>query len=71
MDGDPAHRLTGDGSAGASGGYEACVELYYLAQLTPCLYVQPGIEWIGHPGGGDEAPLDNAVVGYSVVGVEF
>lgn len=63
--------MNADGSAGPSGGYESCIELYYLAQLTPCLYVQPGIEWIESPGGGSTPPLQNALVAYLQVGIEF
>lgn len=39
--------------------------------VAPWLYVQPGIGWLGSPGGGDSAPLDNALVGYLMVNVQF
>ena len=32
---------------------------------------QPGFEWIGSPGGGDVAPLDDDIIGYLLVGMEF
>ena len=60
-----------DGSAGPTGGHELCIEAYYRAQITPWLYMQPGIEWLGSPGGGSTAPLDDAVTGYVMIGVTF
>ena len=59
------------GLPGASGGSESSLELFYLAQLTPWLYLQPGLLWIRTPGGGDPAPLDNALMLYFLVGVDF
>ena len=63
--------VTRDGGVGPSGGQETGIELFYKAQLTPWLYVQPGFEWIGSPGGGDVAPLDDDIIGYLLVGMEF
>ena len=60
-----------DGSAGPAGGQEIGFEVFYKAQLTPWCYVQPGFEWIGSPGGGDTSPLEDDVIGYLLVGVEF
>ena len=60
-----------DGSAGPAGGHEIGFEVFYKAQLTPWCYVQPGFEWIGSPGGGDTSPLEDDVIGYLLVGVEF
>lgn len=60
-----------DGATGPSGGVETVVEAFYLAQLLPWLYLQPGISWIGTPGGGDPAPLSNALLGYLLVNIEL
>jgi porin len=70
---DPAiFRSTGrDGAPATSGGGESAVEAFYLAQLLPWLYVQPGVEWIGTPGGGSPAPLADALVGYLLVNVQL
>lgn len=59
------------GAAGPAGGHETGIELFYKAQLTPWCYVQPGFEWIGSPGGGDTSPLEDDVIGYLIVGMEF
>ena len=53
------------------GGHEIGFEVFYKVQLTPWCYVQPGFEWIGSPGGGDTSPLEDDVIGYLLVGVEF
>ena len=62
---------TRGGMAGPGGGAESSVEAFYLLQLLPWLYVQPGIQWIGNPGGGDPAPLEDAVQPYVLVNVEL
>ena len=38
---------------------------------VPPSSVQPGFEWIGSPGGGEVAPLEDDVIGYLIVGMEF
>ncbi len=70
---DPAiyESTTRDGGTGPSGGVETAIEAFYLLQLLPWLYVQPGLEWIGTPGGGDPAPLSDALIGYLLVNVEL
>ena len=70
---DPAifQSTTRTGAPGPSGGNETAIEAFYRAQVTPWLYVQPGLEWIGSPGGGDSAPLDDDLIGYLIVGMEF
>ena len=60
-----------NGAPGASGGHETAVEVFYKAQVTPWLFVQPGFEWIGSPGGGETQSLEDDVIGYLVVGMEF
>lgn len=63
--------LRKDGTPGPSGGIETMIELFYRVQLTPALWVQPGFQWIGSPGGGDPAPLEDAVQGYFMVNIQF
>ena len=60
-----------DGQPGPAGGSEMSVESYYLWQWTSWSYLQPGIMWIITPGGGDPAPLDDALLIYGLVGFEF
>lgn len=60
-----------NGLPGPSGGSEQAIEAFYLWQWTSWSYVQPGIMWIGTPGGGSPAPLNDDLVGYLLVGVEF
>lgn len=62
---------TRGGESGPSGGIETAIEGFYLVQLLPWLYVQPGVSWIGTPGGGDPAPLSNALLGYFLVNIEL
>jgi porin len=59
------------GQRGPSGGSETSLETFYLHQMTSWSYIQPGVMWIVTPGGGDPAPLSDAVVVYGLVGVEF
>lgn len=70
---DPAVYLSRrkDGTRGPSGGIETMIELFYRVQLTPALWVQPGFQWIGNPGGGNPAQLDDAVQGYLMVNIQF
>ena len=60
-----------NGQRGPSGGSEQSVESFYLWQLNSWSYFQPGIMWIITPGGGDPAPLDDALLVYGLFGVEF
>jgi porin len=60
-----------DGSPGPSGGRELTLESFHIRQLTSWSYVQPGVMWIVDPGGGNPAPLDDALLGYLLVGVAF
>jgi porin len=60
-----------DGQPGASGGSEQSLESFYIWQWSSWSYVQPGVMWIGTPGGGEPAALDDAVLVYTLVGVEF
>jgi hypothetical protein len=47
------------------------LEAFYLYQWTSSVYLQPGFMWIGGPGGGSPAALEDAVLPYLLVGVEF
>ena len=60
-----------DGSAGSTGGNEISLEAFYLWQWSSWSYAQPGLMWIANPGGGDPAPLDDVVLPYLLIGVEF
>jgi porin len=60
-----------NGSAGPSGGSEMSLETFYLWQVTSWSYLQPGIMWVMTPGGGDPAPLDDALLVYGLMGIEF
>ena len=62
---------TRSGQVGPSGGRESSIEAFYLLQVLPWLYLQPGIQWIQTPGGGDPAPLDNAAQAYLLVSFEL
>jgi len=59
------------GLAGPAGGAEMSLEAFYLYQWTSSVYLQPGLMWIGTPGGGSLAPLEDCVLPYLLVGVEF
>ena len=63
--------LQEDGSPGNAGGNETAIEVFYRAQLTPSVFVQPGIEWIANPSGGAPATLDDAVAGYFEINIQF
>lgn len=60
-----------DGLPGPSGGSENSIEAFYLLQLLPSLYLQPGIQWIGTPGAGAPAPLGNSLQAYLLIAVEL
>lgn len=60
-----------DGQLDSAGGFEAAIESFYLWQWSNWSYLQPGVMWIMSPGGGDPAPLDDALLVYGLVGVEF
>ncbi|MCH2132885.1 MAG: carbohydrate porin [Phycisphaerales bacterium] len=62
---------TPTGGVGPTGGGEGAFEAFYRVQLTPWFAVQPGIQWLPTPGGGDPAQLDDAVTGYLMVEVVF
>jgi carbohydrate-selective porin OprB len=59
------------GAAGPSGGSESSLEAFYIWQWQSWSYFQPGVMWIMSPGGGDPAPLDDALLVYGLVGVAF
>ena len=59
------------GQPGPSGGSESCLEAFYLLQVTPALSIQPGLQWIRQPGGGNPAPIDDAFAGYLIITVDF
>ncbi|MDG1960354.1 MAG: carbohydrate porin [Candidatus Binatia bacterium] len=59
------------GLPGPSGGTESSIEAFYLLQILPWLYIQPGLQWIATPGAGDPAPLDNAMQAYLLVAIEL
>lgn len=48
---------------------ELAVEGFYRVEITPWVYVQPGVQWISNPSGDDA--IDGAVVGQVRVGVAF
>lgn len=60
-----------NGQGGPAGGHEASLESFYLWQFTSWAYLQPGIMWIMSPGAGNPPPLDDALVLYGVMGIEF
>ena len=60
-----------NGQPGASGGSEGAIEAFYRLQVNPHLMLQAGIEWISTPGGGAPAALDDAVIPYLVVNLQF
>ena len=60
-----------NGLPGPAGGSETSLESFYLWQWQSWSYLQPGVMWIISPGGGDPAPLDDAVLAYLVVGAAF
>lgn len=62
---------TPSGSPGPPGGGESAFEAFYRFQLTPWLSVQPGIQFLGTPSGGDPSQLDDAVVGYTMIELIF
>ncbi|MFP6640194.1 MAG: carbohydrate porin, partial [Myxococcota bacterium] len=58
-------------STGPGGGTESSIEAFYLAQITASMYLQPGLLWIRTPGGGNPAPLGNALTLYLLFGVNL
>ena len=56
---------------GPAGGSEGSIEAFYLAQLTSSIYLQPGLLWIRTPGGGNPAPLGDALTLYLLVGIDL
>ena len=62
---------TPSGGIGPTGGGETAFEAFYRLQITPWCAVQPGIEWLGTPSGGDPSQIKDAVVGYLMVEVIF
>jgi carbohydrate-selective porin OprB len=56
---------------GPAGGSEGSIEAFYLAQLTSSIYLQPGLLWIRSPGGGNPAPLEDALTLYLLVGIDL
>lgn len=62
---------TSTGGVGPAGGNETAVEAYYRVQLTPWFAVQPGIEWLGTPGGGDPSQIEDTVMGYLMIEIIF
>ena len=60
-----------DGNPGPGGGRESIAEVFYRLQLTPAMMIQPGIEWVIDPGGGDPTQLDDALSGYLAVMIQF
>ncbi|MEE2908066.1 MAG: carbohydrate porin [Planctomycetota bacterium] len=62
---------TPSGGIGPTGGGETAFEAFYRLQITPWCAVQPGIEWLGTPSGGDPSQIEDAVVGYLMVEIIF
>ncbi|MEM6459478.1 MAG: carbohydrate porin [Planctomycetota bacterium] len=50
-------------------GDELAIEAFYRAQLTPAVYLQPGLQLIVNPGG--DPALDDALVGQLRLGITF
>jgi carbohydrate-selective porin OprB len=46
-------------SAGCGGG-ETAVEIFHRFDLGRCVAIQPDLQWIGSPGGGDPSDADDA-----------
>ena len=59
------------GGPGPAGGAESAIEAFYRVQLTPWLSMQPGVQFLGTPSGGDPAQLNDALVGYVMVELIF
>ena len=62
---------TPSGGPGPPGGGESAIEAFYRFQLTPWLSVQPGVQFLGTPSGGDPSQLEDALVGYVMVELIF
>lgn len=48
---------------------ELAIEAFYRLQITPAIYVQPGVQYIVNPSG--DSDIDDAVVGQLRVGITF
>ena len=62
---------TPSGGLGPPGGSETAFEAFYRLQLTPWFALQPGIEWLGTPGGGDPSQIEDSVMGYLMIEIVF
>jgi porin len=60
-----------NGQSGPAGGSERSLESFYIWQTTSWSYVQPGVMWIGSPGGGDPAALNDAFLVYMLFGFKL
>jgi carbohydrate-selective porin OprB len=56
---------------GSTGGQESVLEAFYLFSLPHGITLQPDLQWIGTPGGGDGATVDDALIGTIRVQIAF
>lgn len=56
---------------GSTGGHETVLEAFYLISLPYGITLQPDLQWIGTPGGGDGATVDDALIGTIRIQIAF
>lgn len=56
---------------GSTGGQETIAEVFYRIALPRGIVLQPDLQWIGTPGGGDGATVDNALIGTIRIEIAF
>ena len=50
---------------------ESVLEAFYLIALPHGISLQPDLQWIGTPGGGDGATVDDALIGTIRIQIAF
>jgi carbohydrate-selective porin OprB len=56
---------------GSTGRQESVLEAFYLIALPHGISLQPDLQWIGTPGGGDGATVDDALIGTIRIQIAF
>ena len=56
---------------GSTGGHETVLEAFYLISLPYGITLQPDLQWIGTPGGGDGATVEDALIGTIRIQIAF
>ena len=56
---------------GSTGGQESVLEAFYLISLPHGITLQPDLQWIGTPGGGEGATVDDALIGTIRIQIAF